>query len=466
VKIIPYFTGKLVTFSLFLVTKGYFTCIVRREGLMCKEKKKNKIGRRILSVTLTFVMALTLVPTYAVQAETPQATTVQAEKEIITEKVATKDVVYSATPNSPIKLKELQEIDLSEAVSSIAGGTIKLTAEDIDTTDLSGWYVYDHYDTMWYQNEASYIEGTGYNPARRPYFPETDNGANSTKTTIEDWLVANANNSSPMLDRLNEHILSSADAMGNASMTFVGYGIRPYVDFLYYPADSTGTKNVDFTVDGSQLNIHTLYYGGFLFNTAIDEYGKLHGYALILQYSSTTSGTAYIQYLDGVDAVQLHNSTSQIIPGTQIATKTFNVSAICDIAMTITDNHVKVTTKNSDAASATDLFDVDLSTVTGFGGFGPIVGYTSHHCKQATIYKYSNLKMGIKTSSSIFASYFDADYAQNDKNNGNDKYYVVIGDPAKKDGFDIRNDKEALALLQKEGVVIITNLDIAQIKCR
>ena len=462
-KIIPYFTGKLVIFSLFLVTKGYFTCIVRREGLMCKEKKKNKLGRRILSVTLTFVMALTLVPTYAVQAETPVADTVQAEKEIITEKVATKDVVYSATPNSPIKLKELQEIDLSESVSSIAGGTIKLTAEDIDTTDLSGWYVYDHYDTMYYPNQASYIEGTGYNPERRPYFPETDTTAGSNKTTIADWITANSNSSYLQLDRFNEHILSAADAMGNASMTFVGYATRPYVDFLFYPADSSGTKNVDFTVDGSKLSTHTLYYAGFLFNTAIDENEKLKGYALILQYSSTTSGTAYIQYLNGVDAVALHNSTSQTIPGTTVGqSKAFNVAAVCDIAMTITDNHVKVTTKNDGAETATTLFDTDLSDATGYGGFGPIVGYKSHNCRDATVYKYSNLKMGIKTSSSIFASYFDADYAQKDKSGGNDKYYVVIGDPAKKDGFDIRNDKEALALLQKEGVVIITNLDIAK----
>ncbi|MEE3416701.1 MAG: hypothetical protein VZR53_15185, partial [Prevotella sp.] len=446
---------------------------------MCKEKKKNKLGRRILSVTLTFVMALTLVPTYAVQAETPQATTVQAEKEIITEKVATKDVVYSATPNSPIKLKELQEIDLSEAVSSIAGGTIKLTAEDIDTTDLSGWYVYDHYDTMWYADEDEYVAGTGYNASRRSYFPVTDTYAtdtsastdttNPTKATIAYWLEKNSTKDDPRLGRLNEHILSDADAMGNASMTFVGYAQSPYVDFLYYPADATGTKNVDFTVDSAKLNTHTLYYAGFLFNTAVDENGKLHGYALILQYTSTTQGNAYIKYLDGVDANSLHNTTgySYTIPGTDVSgipSKTFNVATVCDISMTITNNHVKVTTKNTSGEDTAEkvLFDDALPDDTNYGGFGPIVGYTPHSCSQATIYKFSNLKMGIKTSSSIFASYFDADYAQKDKNDVNDKYYVVIGDPAKKDGFDIRNDKEALALLQKEGVVIITNLDIAK----
>ena len=127
-----------------------------------------------------------------------------------------------------------------------------MSTTEIDATDLSNWYVYDHYDTKAYADEAAWQEATGYNKNLRPHFTYSEAASNvffSTPLTVEEALERNQNTGGTggNVYYLKEHIVASSEN-GNAAMKFYGYGTTGCTDFLFYPAQETGTKKVEYTI--------------------------------------------------------------------------------------------------------------------------------------------------------------------------------------------------------------------------
>ncbi|MGN0152180.1 MAG: InlB B-repeat-containing protein [Wujia sp.] len=431
--------------------------------------KKHYALRRALAVLLVGIMAFTQITTIPAQA----GGTTYTDEEIVSPKIADSDVILSVTGGSAVALS-----DLMNELSFDSSGKINVGTTNIDTADLSSWYVYDHYDTRAYANETVWEQQTGYDKTLRPYYAYTENNAyqipSGGYTTIPAlkgtslWCKAMP---------LNEHINATQTAM-----TFYGYGYGygANTDFLFYPAAAGGTKKVSYTVDARNGNTHSMVDAGFLINCST-EGGVLNGYAMMFVYTGTDTALTGISKvnlykLTNVNVNSLHNSnytvTNTSDSGVSLiksVTPSITYSGyydISNISLTITDTSLYATMQPAGSSASSNaspyvLFNLNNLTSTGKGGFGPIVGYGTHSCSSTSCYMYSNLKMSITTTSSVLDGYINADFVQKKDSAGNasDKYYVLIGDPSS-DSFSLASDKNFLELIKKENVILITNLDI------
>ena len=205
--------------------------------------------------------------------------------DIVSVRTIDRDIMVGTTENSLFSSEEISgKMNLD---CSLAGQSYKMTTTNIDATDLSNWYVYDHYDTAAYADETVWASETGYNKNLRPYFAFSENSgfvAESQALDVDEALEKSeeGNGSSGNVYFLKEHISASSEN-GNASMKFYGYGTAGYSDFLFYPAQETGTKKVEYTIDAKNVKTHSLSQAGFLFNCGIT-LGKMDGYVMLLTF--------------------------------------------------------------------------------------------------------------------------------------------------------------------------------------
>ncbi|MDE6318422.1 MAG: hypothetical protein K2M22_01655, partial [Lachnospiraceae bacterium] len=357
---------------------------------------------------------------------------------------------------------------------------------DINTTDLRDWYVYDHYDT------AIWGAGNTKNPPqqwsdeygdqeKRKFYPYTENNSYTPPntepvTTIKEWLEKKEAYKHPSmgycLAHFKEHIWSRQDG-GKASMTFAGYGRQSCVDFLFYDPQSDGEKVVDFDVDSSMVNPHTLAGAGFLFNTKVVE-DKLTGYVVLFVYQDggTTKPLAVSVYrLDDVPVADIHNNTSYTYFNGKSPVKSVNFSNIewtdqmsIQIKTTPTKIEVRQTPKTEgikDASGGELILSCEISP-TGGSAFGPLVSYYSHDCFRASSFTYSNLSMyftdAAEEQSDIFKAFERADFTQRDTQ----KYFInLLGKSDAQYNADVNMGqyREYLKLLQEEGVALVTDRD-------
>ena len=52
-------------------------------------------------------------------------------------------------------------------------------------------------------------------------------------------------------------------------MTFVGYYTGELIDYLFYPTDISGVKEVTYTIDSENVRTHSLEEAGFMFNIGV-----------------------------------------------------------------------------------------------------------------------------------------------------------------------------------------------------
>ncbi|MDE6386014.1 MAG: hypothetical protein K2L36_07735, partial [Eubacterium sp.] len=191
------------------------------------------------------------------------------------------------------------------------------TAVKIDTTNLDGWYVYDHY-----YNEAQYnaLGLSAEQKVKQPYRAAdntymTSHGTSApTPCLIQDVFVSKKyGNVSANLYPFNQHAYSYA-VDDKASMIFAGYGTYAYNDFMLYPATSDSKRTVEFDLDCSVISAHTLTGFGFLLNAAIDSGtvttgttaandDKLNGYLLYYTWPSTVGVYKITDYVPSATSV-------------------------------------------------------------------------------------------------------------------------------------------------------------------
>lgn len=429
--------------------------------------------------------------------------------DIVSVRTIDRDIMVGTTENSLFSSEEISEkMNLD---SSLAGQSYKMTTTNIDATDLSNWYVYDHYDTKAYADEVVWESETGYNKNLRPYFGFSGDLShvpdNQVLSVDEALQKSEENSSNGNVYFLKEHISASSEN-GNAFMKFYGYGTSGYSDFLFYPAQETGTKKVEYTIDAQNVKTHSLLQAGFLFNCGISD-GNLTGYAMLFTYKdgiiSSTDDSRNVS-ASGINSVSIYKITNlpvnsvhsqdYFLRNNLTEIKKVDLSSIAfsdhfdisNIEMEITNNTLKVEMTeagsqagdNPETITIADIQNFDSSNETyceaympsGFGGFGPIVSYQQHACQYTSSYIYSNLKMSITESESVLSGLSSADYTKTKLENGqyvdNDKYFVLIGDNREgedgyKDCFKRDYDDVYLEMLKKQGVVLITNLNIENV---
>lgn len=411
---------------------------------------------------------------------------------------------------SPAQLTEIE--DKLEAL----GYSVISKRTNIDVTDFRDWYVFDHYDTYekcWGKDADrdgvpdEWNARYGGNP-RRKYYPCTEgyvyrenvydqqgsyavdaNGnyiyaqPENPVYTIADWLASDEYYGKYIyrgelcLAQFKEHIYQGMQG-GHPMMMFVGYGNPAYIDFMFYDPESNGEKVVDFDVDSSLVNVHTLTGAGFLVNTGIKD-NKLYGYLVYYEYVEscpTAPISLSIYKLNGIDVDSFHNGiydlrTSKNILGSAMATYSIsssNWNKEMSVQINITSNKIEVRQQPKNALTSIDQIKPVLSKEiddTGYSGFGPLVAYTAygHNCCRASSFTYSNIAMyytnPTQEGQNMLQSLEKADFTQE----GTQKYFVNLFGNS---GLDYNNAsveaglyQEYLKLMQVEGVALITDRD-------
>ena len=276
------------------------------------------------------------------------------------------------------------------------------TRVDIDTTDLNGWYVYDHY------RDASVYNSLGLSNAQKQMQPlrlSADSSFDSKVVNIEDYFK---NGKFPdKVYNYNHHVYSyEKDGMSN--MAFVGYATPGWMDFMLYPATSDSTRSFEFDLDASVLNSHTLLGGGFLMNSALID-GKLYGYALYFHTLDTSSHQptkVCIAKLDGVNPeAKAQNFNSWAYGGSN---QSNTLGSQKKVHITVELKRDKVTVQQQDYDASGNLgevkdiyknFDIpQFYSGEMLNGFGPVVSYQNHGCAALSMFVFTNLAMSYETS--------------------------------------------------------------------
>lgn len=299
------------------------------------------------------------------------------------------------------------------------------TATKIDTTDQSTWVVYDHY-----YDQARY-NSLGYTADQQKTHPFR--AADNTKTTGGVIPMSDIFGGGGTTNKCRNFITHtySYEQDGKANMVFAGYGTKPLVDYMFYPATSNARRTVSFDLDASVIDKHTLQGAGFLLNAAVDNNGILQGYVFyIIPRGSGTNiqqtADAYIYKLNNFNAM---STTS--VGGTSLGSTTIDLGAAKKLRISIDLQETKVTVQSQPYDSAGNLIGLTPTNnfvnipleKNGYNGFGPIVGYTSHGCSSLTVFKYLDLEMAFE--SSAFDSLKTVQYYQG----AEQKYFInLVGD--------------------------------------
>lgn len=280
---------------------------------------------------------------------------------------------------------------------------ITTTAVTIDTTDTSGWYVYDHYADSTAYNALNL---TAEQKAKQPY-READNThtngsgkVDGTTRPIENYFKNNTNTTGNTCKRFNQHIYSYADDEGKASMVFAGYGTYAKSDFMIYPAASNSRRNFSFDLNPAVIDTHTLDSYGFFLNAGVKN-GKVQGYAL----KFTNGHSASIQKVDYAIPSVAGSAHETLIGGTKVSGDySMGLSTGQVVRLTVELNKDSVTIQYQKYDSSGNLgpiqdlvrdFKLDDTT---FNGFGPFVNYSSHGCQSLSIMKFMDLEMSYEAS--------------------------------------------------------------------
>ena len=312
------------------------------------------------------------------------------------------------------------------------------TAVSIDTNDLNGWYIRDHY-----RDESVYnaLNLSAEQKLKQPYVVSNDQNMDAGTMTIASALNKSTNKFSiTQVADLDQHILTYQSESGATNMAFAGYGYWGYCDWMLYPATSSSTRSFSFNIDASVINSHTLTGFGFLMNTAMID-GKLYGYLLYFDASQAVSGTGAmtVKKLNGVTPGTVTNRKE--VPA--FVADDMGVSASVPLGdqkkirltVELKQDSMTVQTQAYDASGNLGSLNTALRNTSipqfysgeTLNGFGPWVGYNSHGCSGFSSIIYTDLEMSYETSA------FDALKLTQYYQGADQKYFINLvgesGDP-------------------------------------
>ena len=353
------------------------------------------------------------------------------------------------------------------------GYTILEGRTDIDTSDLKDWYVYDHYDTACWGTGTTDNPPSGWSAAypsggsqKRKFYPCTETHVTVPNVdTIEAWLASG----SKYLAKFKEHIYVRKEG-GDTAMTFVGYGEKPHVDFMYYNPDSDGEKVVDFDVNSVAIDTHTLFGNGFLVNTGVGADGNMAGYLILYRYQNTVAGALAnrleLYRIQGTPEV-LHEGAltraARLIESREIDSSEWQNQM--SVQIRVTPKRIVVRQQpygvGKDISQTKPVLEYSIADESGYSGFGPLVAYGDHDCGSASSFTYSDLCMYYTNpqmeKDNLLSSLEKADFTQE----GTQKYFIDLFGQSKLNFDDSMNMghlyHEYMKLMQTEGVALVTD---------
>lgn len=313
--------------------------------------------------------------------------------------------------------------------------TFRITNTDvsIDTTDLNGWLVRDHY-----RDQATYNSIVPADQRTNQPFRQADNSHTNGTGTIESYFKNNTNTTGNTCKNFDRHIYSSVDAEGKSSMVFAGYGTQALSDYMIYPASSDSRRTFSFDINPAVIDTHTLGSYGFWLNAGITGAtasggGTVSGYALV--FKAGTNACTLRKISVGADSVLAETSGTQIAT---VPTMSFGPRNMVRVTVELNKTSVTMQYQTYDASgnlgNPVNLLKDQPLDATGYNGFGPMVNYVGHGCSSLSIMKFSDLEM------SYAASAFDALKNTQYYQGADQKYFINLAgdnnDPQIPDEFE------------------------------
>ena len=309
------------------------------------------------------------------------------------------------------------------------------TAVKIDTTNLDGWYVYDHYYSKAEYNKlglsAEQMVKQPYRAADNSYMGSY--GGSPKPCLIQDVFVEKKYGApGNKLHWFNQHTYSHSKD-DKAYMIFAGYGTNALSDYMFYPATSDSKRTVEFDLDCAVVDPHTLLGFGFLLNAAIDK-GAVTSGDTDINDDKLTSYMLYYTWPSTVGVYKLTNvaANTATFSGSAVQTKSVSLGSGMKFRIKVVLEKDKVTVSQRQYNTSTGalgneviLFDnLSIPVQAGGGnGFGPIVQYKSHGCQSMTYFEYGDLSMTYEATA--FDALKNVQYAQT----ANQKYFInLVGD--------------------------------------
>lgn len=217
-----------------------------------------------------------------------------------------------------------------------------------------------------------------------------------------------------------KHIIYDGD---NIKMT--GYRYVPYKDFLLVPDNNNSQKIFTFDIQRDNTDWHSMYGGGFLFNTVIED-ETISGYYVLI-----TSGGLRLYSLDKVN---LNNFQNSAIAGTLL--RTFPFSNLYD------EHHIKIEA-DSHNLSLWDgenliIDNYELTNIYG-NGYGPITSHASHACSQRSYFTFANITMQTIKGENLYDILDNYNFVSR-----NSRYVINLSDNVM-DNLNTEEEMEAVA---------------------
>ncbi|MGI6005068.1 MAG: hypothetical protein ACOX88_06620 [Christensenellales bacterium] len=215
----------------------------------------------------------------------------------------------------------------------------------------------------------------------------------------------------------DRHIVLSGD-----TISFFGYGVPAFKDFLFAPNNNANNKIFTFLLDEMVVDYHTAEGVGFLFNASYTYTGdtnrRLSGYVILIGQNNV-----FLYRLDNVDLIAFKNETSTSLSGVAssvgssgsgwggtvhcLASKakpSFSSGTYRYLKLVASPTSVSLFQFTDDTYGTVKdkIFDnVQLTATYNTFGFGPIAAYLPHNCSSLTNVAFSNLIMAEDTSVSF-----------------------------------------------------------------
>jgi len=209
-----------------------------------------------------------------------------------------------------------------------------------------------------------------------------------------------------------DHTVLSDDSTGGGAISFYGYGIQPYMDYLFTSTSTFATQGLSFIMRPLMMNFHTFSESGYLFNGQMTQSaGNTYytGYAVILscaneagmqENDATAPNTAALRVF------YINNElwdTENFRPGNSSNTRTL-VATIKTGINNFDSTPYRVSVEIDPATRSFKVFvdgacyatvDAPVGGAAGPTGFGFYTGYYAHDCTILTRIRYEYIAINV-----------------------------------------------------------------------
>ena len=338
------------------------------------------------------------------------------------------------------------------------------SAKSINTSDLSGWNIYDHYYSQdAYNSLGLSSEQKAIQPFRQAIGVENEAAPLRTMEQVfgENGMYSPTALQNPSLSLIcqqtKSHIWNYTDSSTNlTNMVFSGYyksNTTDVTDYMIFPAETSRRRTVDFDIDATQFNTHTLFGFGYLLNAGVSgdaSSGDLNGYVLYFLpkplQASTPSGVsqemsvhllklkpgakanlgALFTQTNGTYDETFNDFNSNLCTKVASAKVDLGSQKKGHISIDLRKDQVTVQLAAYDSTGTTgqiqNLITAQQIEDTGYNGFGPYVQYATggHTCTSLSIFKFLNLEMKYDDSA------FEALKTINFSNDSQYRYFINL----------------------------------------